>query len=67
MKYRVQLTAKATVVAYVEVEAADQDHAMEAAIELAGSTDVTWVYDGIDDLTIEPTFATEVHHAVTKS
>jgi hypothetical protein len=63
MKYRVCLTAQASVSTSVEVEAENENVAADLAVKVAERGDVTWNYDGVDDSTIEPVdFASRDEH-----
>ena len=46
-KYRVQLSALASVRGAVEVEAPDEEQAQQAAINVAEEGNVEWRYDGV--------------------
>lgn len=50
-KFRVLLTASASVHGYIEVEAKDPEEAKKMAVEKSG--DVSWEYDGTEDSSIE--------------
>ncbi len=52
-KYRVEMSAPATVSTVVEVEADTEAQAEESAIALARQGDVIWNYEGADDHAIE--------------
>ena len=53
MKYSVGLTCRATMGAFVSVEAESEDQAKAKAVQIAKDGDVHWSYDGADDATIE--------------
>lgn len=53
MKYRVTLTATASVTTSVEVTAEDEKAARVQALQTADDGDVVWEYDGVIDGTVE--------------
>lgn len=57
-KFRVLLSASASVHAYVEVEAGSKEDAQRIAVGKSG--DATWDYDGVDDDTIRPEEVEEI-------
>lgn len=52
-KFKVYLSAVGNVEATVEVEAKSSEEATDIAVEKAQKGDVVWVYNGVDDSTIE--------------
>jgi hypothetical protein len=52
-KFRIDLSAKATVLASVEVQAETRFAAEQAALLKAWGGDLVWKYDGADDETIQ--------------
>lgn len=60
MKFRVYLTAQASVSTSVEVEAESEGLAADIAVKIAETGSVSWSYDGADDATIEPVDVAEI-------
>lgn len=52
-RYKVELSAQATVSAIVYIDSDDKDTANERALQLAFEGNLVWTYEGVDNESVE--------------